>query len=169
MRSGARAVVSQGCEGSEGGEGSPSLEPSPHHAPPCLQASESRVVVGGTGIDKACLLWADDFGAMTMRGTYDAALVLPFSSVTKLSAGVWRAKDTGVATVLVKGAPEYVLARCTHQYGDVGQVRPASERPHSSGRHSLPPSFASHPAGRPAAITPLPPSCPCPCPPPRST
>ena len=187
-----------------------------------------RVVVGGNGIDKACFLWGDDFGATSMRSVYTPAIVLPFSSVTKLSAGVWCpvtagseyllsystycvwcpvtaggeyllsystyshihvssrslhdcrrrvrtyaqvvciciAQDCGclllrlstahppthplfVAVVLgshivlVKGAPEYVLARCTQQYGDVGQ---AVASPRSGGSSTIPLTSAAREA-----------------------
>jgi hypothetical protein len=85
------------------------------------------VVVGSNGIDQALLGWANEVeAAQALLREHSIVALVPFSSTTKTSSTVVRrvkasarAGEPDVA-VLAKGAPEYLLARCTHHYSSKG-------------------------------------------------
>ena len=117
----------------------PEHQPLPPGASPSLERVE-RVVVGGNGIDKALLQFAESQGAVgSLLSTHLVRARLPFSSETKLTAAVVRGphivqdhldpeiKCDDVDMVLVKGSPEHVLTRCTlvmTGHGDICPLRP---------------------------------------------
>jgi len=73
------------------------------------------VAVGGNVTDQALLNWAaqaqDDVDLFLHN--YFVLCRIPFSSTTKMSAVVVKDLKTNERYILVKGAPEYVLAHCT--------------------------------------------------------
>jgi sodium/potassium-transporting ATPase subunit alpha len=75
-------------------------------------------VHGGNGIDTALMIWASEFQKFdSIRSSIVRKAVLPFSSATKISAVVVQEFNAGnftTTTVLVKGAPEYILSRCSN-------------------------------------------------------
>lgn len=76
------------------------------------------VAVGSNATDRAMLSWAADNGVNSDE--YRVILALPFSSATKFSAAVVRKLEDGEVYVFVKGAPEYILERCTHYAAESG-------------------------------------------------
>ena len=99
-----------------------------------------RVAVGSNGIDKALLQFAEmEQVVELMKMTYKVKAMLPFSSVTKLTATVVYGpyEDTLSPTsssvkeschfVLVKGSPEHILDHCTYVMDHVGTVAPLTE------------------------------------------
>lgn len=92
-----------------------------------LEAEEKRIIVGGNGIDKALLAWAATHGdPATTRAQHVQLADVPFSSATKISAGVWES-DTS-RFVAVKGAPEFVLDRCASALDANGNVVPMTSQ-----------------------------------------
>jgi len=106
-----------------------------------LPGASGRVAVGSNGIDKALLQFAESENAVEIcKLTYRVKVMMPFNSATKLSATVVngpyttvleKANANAVTTdshlvdfVLVKGAPEYILARCSSVMGDSGVSTP---------------------------------------------
>ena len=100
-----------------------------------------RVAVGSNGIDKALLQYAEKEQVVDlMKMTYRIKVVLPFSSVTKLTATVVYGpyEDTLSASsshtkelcnfVLVKGSPEYILDHCTHFMETTGTISLLAEQ-----------------------------------------
>ena len=85
-------------------------------------------VIGGNGVDKALLLWAID------QDIVDAAKVnnsfvfsMPFSSTTKMAAVIVQNSKTRNLEVLVKGAPEYIIARCSTHISMNGTESPMTK------------------------------------------
>jgi magnesium-transporting ATPase (P-type) len=111
----------------------PAAIPGTYLSPACSDISRSNnidtalddfVVVSTNGIDKALLTWGVGVGqAQAIKAAYKQEALLPFSNSTKLSAVVVRDVRTAgaAAAVFVKGAPEYVLAACTHFYTGSGE------------------------------------------------
>ena len=72
-------------------------------------------VVGGNGVDRSLLkfLLAEKV-YNTVRKDYEVKCRVPFSSTTKTAMTVVKKKSCNAVVVTVKGAPEYVLEKCTH-------------------------------------------------------
>jgi sodium/potassium-transporting ATPase subunit alpha len=85
------------------------------------------VIVGGNGIDRALLGWAQQYDSATVRATSSVVATLPFSSEKKVAMSIIRDNVSFQATVMLKGAPEYVLHACTHYYRADGSVYELSE------------------------------------------
>jgi sodium/potassium-transporting ATPase subunit alpha len=92
----------------------------------CNQAKVDKTmynaIVGGNGVDKACLAWALENGQhmKTVNQTFETVLVMPFSSTIKMSAVVISHRINRTKEVIVKGAPEYVMARCEYIVSGAG-------------------------------------------------
>jgi len=102
--------------------------------------TNTRVAVGSNGIDKALLQYAETEQVVELlKMTYEVKLMVPFSSVTKLTATVVYGPydDTLLPSsstmkelcnfVLVKGSPEYILDRCSFAMDNSGSVFRLSE------------------------------------------
>lgn len=92
----------------------------------CNQSTpqEGGVAIGGNAIDRALLNWFLSLpnGLLsTLQASYQVRLRVPFSSATKIAACVIECNGAGCAAggaegsyeVIVKGAPEWVLDRCS--------------------------------------------------------
>jgi sodium/potassium-transporting ATPase subunit alpha len=105
-----------------------SKEPEAAHDEEGLIGSpQTRTVIGGNGVDKALLSWAEDVGVVDdILTRYSTQCIIPFSSATKLTVVVVQDGEVEATPniVIVKGAPEYVLAKCTHYYDDEGAIKP---------------------------------------------
>lgn len=86
-------------------------------------AEQAPTIVGGNGTDKALLAWAATLGGAEARVTHFQKLAIPFSSATKQAISVQLDTSSGIATVIVKGAPDGVLPRCTSVYDDAGEAQ----------------------------------------------
>jgi sodium/potassium-transporting ATPase subunit alpha len=106
--------------------------------------SKTAVAVGGNGIDQALLNWAATAAPSLLDKVYRECTVnvmMPFSSKAKLAAVVVQRSDgrlvvankeddeanaaaTSISRVIVKGAPEFVLARCASYIDTSGAVAP---------------------------------------------
>ena len=101
---------------------------------------ESNIkVIGGNGVDRALLQFSIACGEALyeIKRGYICRVIMPFSSVTKLAASVVTTTMLDATTiVIVKGAPEYVLRRCSKYLDQFGQTeklsRPVIERIMSS-------------------------------------
>eukprot|EP01042_Synura_sphagnicola_P000588 gene588-637_t len=106
-----------------------------------LPGASARVAVGSNGIDKALLQFAESENAVEIcKLSYRVKVMMPFNSATKLTATVVNGPYTTVLEkpnantvttdshradfVLVKGAPEYILGRCSSVMGDSGVSTP---------------------------------------------
>jgi sodium/potassium-transporting ATPase subunit alpha len=83
------------------------------------------LVSGGNGVDRALMEFAFANNAIDSTKTlYDVKALLPFSSATKLAAVVVTTSSVNATTygsyVLAKGAPEYILDRCTYYLDENG-------------------------------------------------
>lgn len=78
---------------------------------------KKREAVGSNGIDKALLNWIESLSLIEdIRLSYRTALVIPFSSSTKIAMTIVLHDNS--PRVLMKGAPEYILERCSYYYDD---------------------------------------------------
>jgi magnesium-transporting ATPase (P-type) len=82
-----------------------------------------RNAIGSNATDRALLMWADGSDALidSLKVDYLLLSFLPFSSATKLTATVVKRIKTGEIFVLIKGAPEYILPKCSNFFGETGQ------------------------------------------------
>ena len=72
-------------------------------------------IVGGNGVDRALLQFMiSEKVYNSTRKDYEIKCRVPFSSVTKTAMTVVKKKSCNAVVVTVKGAPEYVLEKCTH-------------------------------------------------------
>jgi magnesium-transporting ATPase (P-type) len=114
---------------------------------------QKREAVGSNGIDKALLNFLEATGRFdAVHNALDVQLAIPFSSVTKIAvvvvdnsanassgsssnsssntdsnANSGNAKALQHPEVYMKGAPEYILDRCSHFLGPDGQLQPATD------------------------------------------
>nr|MBP9750975.1 calcium-translocating P-type ATPase, PMCA-type [Candidatus Peribacteraceae bacterium] len=89
-----------------------------------LEEKEGKTVVVGSSTEGALLRWIGERGAAygDLRLRFPALAVFPFSSDRKRMTTV--VEWDGRAAVLCKGAPERIIASCTHVMAEDGTVQP---------------------------------------------
>jgi Ca2+-transporting ATPase len=89
-----------------------------------LEAKDGKTVVIGNSTEGALLRWARDAGIEygERRAAFPLRYQMHFSSERKRMTSV--IEREGRPTLLMKGAPEIVLDRCTHQLNAAGEVIP---------------------------------------------
>ena len=97
----------------------------------------SRSVVGGNGVDKALLQWAEGQGFVDdMLRSHAIKCTVPFNSASKVMFVVAQPNE-GEHVVIMKGAPEYVLSRCSNYYDESGATKPLNSAVVSSIRSMI--------------------------------
>eukprot|EP01038_Epipyxis_sp_PR26KG_P007517 gene7517-10240_t len=86
-----------------------------------IDEKDNSSIIGGNGVDKALLLWAVKQNLMEVTAASKVIFTMPFSSVTKMAAVIVQNVSTKQYDVFVKGAPEYLLARCTTYFNKIGK------------------------------------------------
>ncbi|HVK11627.1 MAG TPA: calcium-translocating P-type ATPase, PMCA-type [Gemmataceae bacterium] len=91
-----------------------------------LEQKEGKTVVIGNSTEGALLRWARESGVEygERRSSHPLRYQMHFSSDRKRMTSVVRAGDRLV--VLMKGAPEMILERCTHKLSPTGEATPLS-------------------------------------------
>lgn len=86
-----------------------------------------RLPVGSNSTDRAILSWVDSSVPVEVfQSIYSVRALLPFSSVSKVSAVVVTHNNTGDTFVYLKGASEYVLPKCSSFFNAEGRTEPIS-------------------------------------------
>lgn len=89
----------------------------------CSSVMEKKKAIGGNATDRAVIEFAQH-----LCGGHDhlqGITLLPFSSEHKL---MMTAVSRGWNAILVKGAPEKILPRCTQYFDEMGNVQPFANR-----------------------------------------
>lgn len=79
--------------------------------------------IGSNATDRALLSWAFQFNkAAEFFEDYEVLSLLPFSSVTKISAVLVRNRQSSEIYILVKGAPEFLISSSTYYAHKSGNI-----------------------------------------------